>query len=234
MKKVLVVIPAFNEAPVIADVVKNAQKEFNKYKSAKIDILVVDDKSSDATASEAKKSGAKVISHILNTGAGGATLTGLGYARQNNYDIVATMDADGQHLAKDVLNGINQMSKKQNVDLLIGSRLINSDGMSKTKVIGNKGLSTLTHLLFGIGVTDSQSGLRIYSKEALNNLDWKSTGYEFCSEMIWRANQANMKISEYPIEAIYTDYSISKGQNNWNAINIVKQLFKQRLVEMFE
>ena len=202
MKKVLVVIPAFNEATVIADVVKNAQKEFNKYKNAKIDILVVNDKSTDTTAFEAKKAGAKVISHILNTGAGGATLTGLSYAKQNNYDIVATMDADGQHLPKDVLNGIKQTNEEQNADLLIGSRLINSAGMSKTKILGNKGLSTLTHLLFGIDVTDSQSGLRIYSKEALNNLEWKSSGYEFCSEMIWRAKQANLQVSEYPIEAI--------------------------------
>ena len=118
--------------------------------------------------------------------------------------------------------------------MAIGSRLINSDGMSKTKVIGNKGLSTLTHLLFGIDVTDSQSGLRIYSKEALNNLEWKSSGYEFCSEMIWRSKQANLQVSEYPIEAIYTDYSRGKGQNNWNAINIIKQLVKQRLTEILE
>ena len=234
MKKVLVVIPAFNEATVIADVVKNAQKEFNKYKNAKIDILVVDDKSTDTTAFEAKKAGAKVISHILNTGAGGATLTGLSYAKQNNYDIVATMDADGQHLPKDVLNGIKQINEEQNADLLIGSRLINSAGMSKTKILGNKGLSTITQMLFGINVTDSQSGLRIYSKNALNNLGWKSSGYEFCSEMIWRAKQANMKVAEYPIEAVYTDYSRSKGQNNWNAINIVKQLVKQRLTEILE
>ena len=234
MKKVLVVIPAFNEATVIADVIKNAQKEFNKYKNAKIDILVVNDKSTDTTAFEAKKAGAKVISHILNTGAGGATLTGLSYAKQNNYDIVATMDADGQHLPKDVLNGIKQINEEQNADLLIGSRLINSAGMSKTKILGNKGLSTITQMLFGINVTDSQSGLRIYSKNALNNLGWKSSGYEFCSEMIWRAKQANMKVAEYPIEAVYTDYSRSKGQNNWNAINIVKQLVKQRLTEILE
>ena len=234
MKKVLVVIPAFNEATVIADVVKNAQKEFNKYKNAKIDILVVNDKSTDTTAFEAKKAGAKVISHILNTGAGGATLTGLSYAKQNNYDIVATMDADGQHLPKDVLNGIKQINEEQNADLLIGSRLINSAGMSKTKILGNKGLSTITQMLFGINVTDSQSGLRIYSKNALNNLGWKSSGYEFCSEMIWRAKQANLQVSEYPIKAIYTDYSRGKGQNNWNAINIIKQLVKQRLTEILE
>ena len=52
--------------------------------------------------------------------------------------------------------------------------------------------------------------------------------------MIWRAKQAKMTINEYAIQAIYTDYSRSKGQNNWNAINIVKQLIKQRLVELFE
>ena len=106
--------------------------------------------------------------------------------------------------------------------------------MSKTKILGNKGLSTITQMLFGINVTDSQSGLRIYSKNALNNLGWKSSGYEFCSEMIWRAKQANMKVAEYPIEAVYTDYSRSKGQNNWNAINIIKQLVKQRLTEILE
>ena len=106
--------------------------------------------------------------------------------------------------------------------------------MSKTKILGNKGLSLITGLLFGVNVTDSQSGLRIYSRVAIDNLSWKTTGYEFCSEMIWRAKQASMTIDEYPIEAIYTDYSRSKGQSNWNAINIVKRLFKQRLVEIFE
>ena len=233
MKHALVVIPAYNEAPVIKDVIESAQKVFKTSKDCKIDIVLINDGSSDETSNNAKKTGVKVIDHVLNSGAGGATLTGLSYARQNNYDIVATMDADGQHSPNDVLNGIKYLTKNKQ-DLVIGSRLINSDGMSKTKVLGNKGLSFITKILFGVNVTDSQSGLRVYSKNAIENLDWKSTGYEFCSEMIWRANQANMKISEYPIEAIYTDYSISKGQNNWNAINIVKQLFKQRLVEMFE
>ena len=233
MKHALVVIPAYNEAPVIKDVIENAQKVFKTSKDCKIDIVLINDGSSDETSNNAKKTGVKVIDHVLNSGAGGATLTGLSYVRQNNYDIVATMDADGQHSPNDVLNGIKYLTKNKQ-DLVIGSRLINSDGMSKTKVLGNKGLSFITKILFGVNVTDSQSGLRVYSKNAIENLDWKSTGYEFCSEMIWRANQANMKISEYPIEAIYTDYSISKGQNNWNAINIVKQLFKQRLVEMFE
>lgn len=233
MKRVCVIVPAYNEAAVIAEVINKANKAFAKVKNYTIDIVVVNDGSKDNTSNEAKKSGAVVIDHILNSGAGGATLTGLAYARKHGYDIAATMDADGQHATDDVIDGIKQLSKT-NADLLIGSRLINSDGMSKTKVLGNKGLSLITKVLFGVDVTDSQSGLRIYSKNAIDNLAWKTTGYEFCSEMIWRAKQAGMAIGEFPAQAIYTDYSRAKGQNNWNAINIVKRLFKQRLVELFE
>lgn len=234
MKRVCVIIPAYNEATVIKDVVKNSQKNFSKAKKDyQIDIVLVNDGSNDNTLTQAKKGGAITIDHILNSGAGGATLTGLSYVRKHDYDIAATMDADGQHAPEDVLEGIYQIDKQQ-IDLLIGSRLINTEGMSRAKIIGNKGLSLITRLLFGINVTDSQSGLRIYSRKAIENLTWKSTGYEFCSEMIWRAKQAKMKIGEYPIKAIYTDYSRSKGQNNWNAINIVKRLFKQRIVELFE
>lgn len=234
MRRVCVVVPAYNEATVIGEVVKSAREVFLKSKKAyDIDIVVVNDGSKDKTASEAKKGGAIVINHILNSGAGSATLTGLAYARQHNYDIAATMDADGQHAPDDVLEGIKSIDQG-NADLLIGSRLIDSRGMSKIKVLGNKGLSLFTYLLFGINVTDSQSGLRIFSKRAINGLQWKSTGYEFCSEMIWRAKQARMNVSEYPIKAIYTDYSRAKGQNNWNAINIVKRLCKQRIAEIFE
>lgn len=234
MRRVCVVIPAYNEATVIGEVVKSAREVFLKSKKAyDIDIVVVNDGSKDETANEAKKGGAIVINHILNSGAGSATLTGLAYARQHNYDIAATMDADGQHAPDDVLEGIKSIDQGD-ADLLIGSRLIDSRGMSKIKVLGNKGLSLFTYLLFGINVTDSQSGLRIFSKRAIDGLQWKSTGYEFCSEMIWRAKQARMSVSEYPIKAIYTDYSRAKGQNNWNAINIVKRLCKQRIAEIFE
>lgn len=234
-KTVCVIIPAYNEATVIKDVIKQSKRVFAKAKAAgyAIDVVLVNDGSKDDTLTQAKKGGAITIDHILNSGAGGATLTGLSYARQHGYDIAATMDADGQHAPEDVLAGITQIDERQ-ADLLIGSRLIDSTGMSKTKVLGNKGLSLVTKLLFGINVTDSQSGLRIYSRRAIDDLDWKSTGYEFCSEMIWRAKQAGMAIGEYSIKAIYTDYSRAKGQNNWNAINIVKRLFKQRLTELFE
>jgi len=92
----------------------------------------------------------------------------------------------------------------------------------------------VTNLLFGVKVTDSQSGLRVFSKKALSELKWKTSGYDFCSEMLWRAKQAKLTIGEYPIKAIYTDYSKGKGQNNWNAVNIIKSLIRRRIVEIFE
>lgn len=223
-------MPAYNEASVIGDVILNAVKTF-KLSPHTIEIVVINDASKDKTGAIAQMHGAKVIDHILNSGAGGATATGLSYAQQFGFDIAATMDSDGQHSAKDVLTGINELIEHKS-DLLIGSRLIESKGMSKTKIIGNKGLSLITYLLFGINSTDSQSGLRIYSRTALEQLRWKTSGYEFCSEMLWRAKQLGLRIDEYPIEAIYTDYSKSKGQNNWNAVNIVKSLLKRRIAEL--
>lgn len=230
--KVCVVIPAYNEATVIENVVASAIKTFSK-SNFQAEIVVVNDGSSDDTAKLASKAGARVINHILNSGAGGATATGLSYAQQNQFNIACTMDADGQHDPSDVLKGVKELIK-QNTDLMIGSRLIDTTGMSKTKVLGNKGLSFITYVLFGVNSTDSQSGLRIYSRKALEQLKWKTSGYEFCSEMLWRAKQLKLKINEYPIQAIYTEYSKIKGQNNWNAINIVKSLVRRRLIEIFE
>jgi len=230
-KKVCVIIPAFNEATVIADVVKDAIKQFDKT-SYETTVVVVNDSSEDNTSEIARKSGAVVIDHIMNSGAGGATATGLRYAELNGFDIGATMDADGQHMSRDVLRGVDIIAKSK-IDLLIGSRLIDSRGMSRVKVLGNWGLSFITRILFGIKSTDSQSGMRIFSRKALQKLRWKTSGYEFCSEMLWRAYQQNLNIDEYPIKAVYTDYSKSKGQNNWNGINIVKSLIKRRIGELF-
>lgn len=221
--KVCVVIPAFNEQSVIAQVVANVQKSIEI-----AEVVVVNDKSTDNTSQEAN--GATVIEHILNQGPGGATSTGLRYAKLQNADWVITMDGDGQHSPQDALKCLKNAQKTKS-DLVIGSRLIDAEGMSKLKIVGNRGLTFITWLLFGVKVTDSQSGLRIFSKKALNTLEWESTGYDFCSEMIWRAKQSKLKIAEYPIRAIYTDYSKSKGQNNWNAINIVSSLIRRRIIE---
>jgi glycosyltransferase involved in cell wall biosynthesis len=229
--KVAVVLPAYNEGAVIHKVVKDLRLGLKKT-GYEFEVVVVDDGSNDDTSTQAEKAGANVIRHILNTGSGGATATGLSYAQQKGFDIAATMDADGQHITSDVINGINVLLEEGG-DLLIGSRLMDPKGMSKVKVLGNKGLTLITQLLFGIDVTDSQSGLRVFSRRALEKLKWKTSGYEFCSEMLWRAKQQKLAIKEFPIQAVYTEYSQKKGQNNWNAFNIVKSLLQRRFMEFF-
>jgi glycosyltransferase involved in cell wall biosynthesis len=229
--KVCFVLPTYNEGRVIKSIVSKLD---NLLKKASFDyqIVVVDDGSKDDTAAQAAIKNVHIIKHIVNVGSGGATATGLSYAQQNGFTIAATMDADGQHDPADAIKGVGLMLKGE-ADLLIGSRLIDSKGMSRVKVLGNRGLSFITLLIFGVNITDSQSGLRIFSRQALDRLKWKTSGYEFCSEMLWRARQQGLTIKEYPIRAVYTDYSTSKGQNNWNAVNIIKSLLQRRLMELF-
>lgn len=231
-RRVCVLVPVYNEGPVVRDVLLTTKEVFDDQKKFQIDIVVVNDGSTDTTAAEVEKTGCIVINHVLNSGQGAAILTGLNYALKHDYEIVACMDGDGQHLPSDVLKGIIKL-QDEDYDFLVGSRMIDSSGMSRVKVIGNTGLTLLTFLLFGSRSTDSQSGLRVFSRKAVEQLRWKSTGYEFASEMLWRANQLRLRSADYPIKAVYTSYSISRGQNNWNAINIVKTLLKRRIVELF-
>ena len=230
-RTVAVVIPAYNEAFIINEVVTSVQQALEQAEIAH-EVLVIDDGSTDDTARLAEAAGAHVLRHLYNTGCGGATATGLRYAKRHNFEISATFDADGQHCPNDLVLGI-YAQRRNHADLLIGSRLINSAGMPLVKVLGNKWLSLITYYLFGIQVTDSQSGLRIFSHNALHRLTWKTYGYGFSSELLWRAKQKKLIIGEFPIKAVYTDYSIQKGQNNWNSIIIIQSLIKWRILELF-
>lgn len=138
------------------------------------------------------------------------------------------MDADGQHNATDVVKTLKAVIRGD-ANLVIGSRLVNSSGMPRVKVVGNKGLSWLTKVLLRTYSTDTQSGLRGFDRKAIETLTYRENGYAFCSEMIWRARTLGLSMSEVPITAVYTDYSKQKGQNNWNAVDIIKQLIKHRV-----
>lgn len=227
-KRVAVIIPAFNEAKMIGKVVGSLPKRIEKMP---VTTIVVDDESTDRTADLAKAAGATVIRHLFNLGAGGATATGLEYARENGFDYVVTMDADGQHAAEDCRKVLSEL-RKDKCDLVIGSRLIDASGMPVHRIVGNKGLNFITYLIFRTTVTDTQSGLKGFSRRAVQLIDIRTTGMEFCSEIIWRAKQRGLDVVEVPIQAIYTDYSKEKGQSSWNAFNIIKNLVKRRLLEL--
>jgi len=234
-QKIAIVLPAYNEARVIGRVLDELPRKITvSGKSYGILIIVVDDGSTDSTSSVVKqRKDVILIRHLLQSGAGAATRTGLHHAASIGCNYALTMDSDGQHSTKDVTRLINEIVKSQ-ADFIIGSRLKQPSGnMPTVKKVGNIGLSVITFLLLGVYVSDTQSGLKALNSKALSKIDFHSNDYAFCSEMIWKAHQAKLKIEELPIKSIYTDYSVSKGQNNiTGAIDIIKQLVKRRFLHL--
>ncbi len=226
----IIIIPAYNEAQVIKRVYNTISRESAKLDNVNLDIIIVNDGSSDSTEEVIEKI-ATTLNHYVNMGSGAATRTGLTYARRRGYDFAVTIDADGQHSPKDLVNVINKLVN-DNYDLVIGSRLLNTEGMPIIRVFGNKILNLATRIILGVSVTDSQSGLKAFSKKAIDKIEIRSNGFEFCSEIVWRAKQQNLKITEIPIQAIYTDYSRAKGQSNINALRIIKNLIRQKIREV--
>ena len=223
------VIPAYNEATVISSVLSQLEKAFS---GRNIEIIVVNDGSADRTADEVRKhKKVTLLSHIINMGAGAATRTGLAYAARSGCEQVITMDADGQHAVEDVESLIQAIGQNE-ADFIIGSRLIDAEGMPWYRIFGNKLLNFITFVLFGVFVTDSQSGLKALNGTALKRLEFHSNNYAFCSEMVWQAKRADLRIKEIPIKAIYTDYSLTKGQRNIDVVHILRQLMKRRLMDL--
>lgn len=233
--KIAIVLPAFNEEGVVGDVLDSlAQSIKSKAERFNIQVIVINDGSTDNTALEVtKRNSVTLINHIINSGAGAATRTGFHYAKSINCDYVLTMDSDGQHSPEDLLSLIKLITKNE-ADFIIGSRLKSSAGnMPISKKIGNFGLSIITFILLGVYASDTQSGLKALNRKALDSVEFHSNNYAFCSEMIWKAHQANLRIEEFPIEAIYTEYSVSRGQKNLTgAMEIIKQLIKRRFLSL--
>lgn len=216
--KLLIVIPAFNEAQVIADVLKKIPKKINGIKA--VETVVIDDGSRDKTSWVSSLNKVTVINHLLNRGAGAATKTGLTYAKNIDADISVTFDADGQHLHEDILKVVDPILKKK-ADLVIGSRFLQRQNVPLDRLILNKAANLATLLLFGVFSSDSQSGLRAFSKKAIRLIDFKSDRMEFSSEILLEAKRNNLKIREVSTRAIYSDYSKAKGQKNTNALPIL-------------
>ena len=232
--KIAIIIPAYNEGRVIGGVLDKLIKDLKTSDLAGADIIVINDGSKDDTSNQVKKrSNVMLISHLMNSGAGAAIRTGLSYSRDNGYDYAVAMDADGQHDSKDATRVVKELMKGQQ-DIVIGSRLVDPEGMPWYRILGNKGLSFFTFLLFGLKVQDSQSGLRGFNKNALSKITFQSNNYTYNSELMWRIKQSKLKVKEIPIKAIYSDYSLSKGQSNWEVVHIVRQLLKYRFMEFFQ
>ena len=204
--KITVIIPAYNEEKTIQRVIREVKNYIEN-------IIVIDDGSIDNTFEMAKSEGAIVYHHMINRGLGGALSTGIQAALLYKTDIFLTFDADGQHKAEDIPKMIKPIIENH-ADIVIGSRLLNlSENMPRIRKLANHVANMVTYILFGIKTTDSQSGLRCFNKKTAQLISIKTNSMEVSSEIIKEIKVHNLKLVEVPIQAIYTDYSLSKGQN---------------------
>lgn len=227
LKHLSIIIPVYNEGKVIKDLIRRLPKALPGIR--KISILVVDDGSTDNTVLEISKTRAKLIMHPINMGVGSATVTGLKAAQIIGADLAVTIDGDGQHDPRDIKNLIKPILKGQ-ADIVVGTRLSRSaKGMPMVKRFGNWGLNLITYALSRMWTTDSQSGFKCFSRNAINTMDIESLGYEFCSEVIIEAKRHGLRLAEVPIRVIYSNYSKKKGQSIWNGTNIVIKLIFRKI-----
>ncbi len=216
------VIPAYNEATQIADVIQNT--------SAFVDrVVVVDDGSHDDTARIARQAGATVIQHPINRGLGATLGTGIKAARRLGGEVIITLDADGQHLPHEIPLFIEAI-KERGHDAVLGSRMIELKGNMPLKRrvyqrIGN----VLTYALFGLFVSDSQSGFRAFSGKAADVLEIRTDRMEVSSEIVAEIRRRAFNWTEVPITAVYTDYSLSKGQSFTVGVKTALKLILHRL-----
>ena len=214
-----IVLPAYNEAKIIRDVVREIQDA--GYRK----IIIVDDGSQDDTH-EVARSIPDVIAlrHKINRGKGAATKTGLEAVKKLGASIVVTLDSDGQHNPQDIERLIKPIQEKR-CDVSLGTRLKNPRGMPWYKILANHIGNGLTWYIYGLWVSDSQSGFRAYSRYAVDVINTRTDRYEYDSEVIREIYLHRLRYCEVPIEVRYTEYSMGKIQKQ-GLINGLKTLYK--------
>lgn len=226
LKHLSIVIPVYNEGQIIKRVINSIPLKIKGVK--KISIIAVDDASTDNSKSEILKTKAILLQHPINMGAGSATITGIKAAQKLDSDVVVTLDGDGQHDPAEIEKLISPILRHQ-TDIVIGTRLKKLGRMPFARKIGNWGLNIITYAISRAWTSDSQSGFKAFSKEAISKIDIEGLGFEFCSEIIIEAKRHGLKIVDVPIKAIYTEYSKKKGQSVFNGMNIVIKLIFKKL-----
>ncbi|ALT69185.1 glycosyltransferase family 2 protein [Methanobrevibacter millerae] len=219
-----VVLPAYNEAtrirPVIVDI---ASKGYN--------MVIVNDGSSDNTLEVVKQVKKEfpdkihIFSLMINRGVGIATQTGFEAVLRFNPKYVVSMDSDGQHSADDLDEMIKPLVTGE-AEAVIGVRPF--EDMPKTRSFANSVMNFLTKIFYRVDVSDSQTGFRAITVDALDKISINAVGYLISSEFIREVNDNNIPFAEVPIQTIYTPETQAKGTNVTVALKILFQMIKHQ------
>ena len=216
----LACIPAYNEEYNIKKTVIDVAKFVDQ-------VIVYDDGSNDNTVSEAENAGAYVIKNQNNLGKGAALKELFKFARSTNVDIMVTIDADGQFVADEIPNLLKPIAEQKS-DVVVGYRFDDKSEMPKYRKIGNEFLDKITNLAEDLGVRDTQSGFRSYSKKAINAISFTTDGFGADSEILISAAKNNLKITEEKVTVIYNTGSKTSTKNPISHTNeVVASVVKQ-------
>jgi len=194
--KTCVIIPTYNEAKEIGRVVK-------EIKLQNLDVIVIDDGSSDNTSQIARDYGAITLRNEKNQGKGASLIKGFNYALTYDYDAVITMDGDGQHLPEDILYFM-RLAKYSNSAIFIGNRMQKTKNMPLVRLITNRFMSWFLSCLAKQRIPDTQCGFRLIKKDVLKRVELVTSKYETESEILVRSSRLGFKIESVPIKTIYT------------------------------
>lgn len=219
-RRVLVVVPAYNEELIIEDIVLSIISEGYS-------LVIVDDGSNDFTFAKAQKFSCYVLRHCINLGQGAAIQTGFQFGLQHtDCDVFVTFDADGQHRVEDIEKMIKPILDNQ-VDVVLGSRFLGVDpeNIPNSRRFFLKMAALLTRIIARIKVTDTHNGFRAFSRLALSQIELVHNDMSHASEILSIIHDKKLKYVEVPVKIIYSDYSLAKGQTLLNGINILWDMF---------
>ena len=217
--KVWAIIPGYNEEKHIGNVINEVLESVDG-------VIVVDDGSEDRTTDVAVETGnAIVLRHIVNLGKGAALKTGADYAISAGADRMIFIDADGQHDPAKIPEFLNGLEDN---DIVFGYREFSGD-MPFVLRFGNWFINTVTAILYGIRLKDTQSGYRGLTSDAYEKVRWLATDYFVETEMIANAGRKKLKYKEIPIKTIYADKY--KGTTVIDGVKIVLNLIFRRIVK---
>ena len=222
--KTIVVIPAFNEQAAIGDVVaKSLQYADN--------VLVIDDGSSDDTSEIAKNAGADVLKHPTNFGKGVSLKDA--FKEVSGYDVVVTIDGDGQHNPDEIPILIEPILEGK-ADFVNGSRYLNGfeENTPAYRRVGQRVLDIATNVTAGTSVTDSQSGFRAFKGDTISCYKFRDPGFGIESEMIADAAENSLKILEVPITVRYdVENSSTKGPIT-HGVGVLFKIAKDKIIRI--
>jgi glycosyltransferase involved in cell wall biosynthesis len=210
-------IPAYCEAPRIAQVVRDVKKYCPN-------VVVVDDGSPDDTASVAEVAGAKVLVQPENRGKGAALNRGFAYAREKGFEFVITLDGDGQHAADDIPAFI-ALYAESGIPVIIGNRMAHTESMPLVRRLTNRFMSWLLSRKMGQSVPDTQNGFRLYRTDVIPEMLIGMQRFAAESEILLELAANGVRIGAVPIKVIYRDEhsKINPVRDTWRFFNMLRK-----------